>query len=62
MQRLIFFPALLIVEADPTDVQGSVLWVAAFVAAFVLNVLVAEARIRATRRKHVPRAYTPESV
>lgn len=60
-QRLIFFPALLIVEADPSDVQFSVLWVAAFVAAFVLNLLVAEARIRATRRRRVPRAYTPES-
>ena len=60
-QRLIFFPALLIVEADPTDGQFAALWVAAFVAAFVLNLLVAEARIRATRRSRVPRATTPES-
>jgi uncharacterized membrane protein len=60
-QRLIFFPALLIVDAEPTDVQFAALWVAAFVAAFVLNLSVAEARIRATRRSRVPRATTPGS-
>jgi uncharacterized membrane protein len=60
-QRLIFFPALWIVEADPADGQFAALWVAAFVAAFVLNLFVAEARIRATRRSRVPRATTPES-
>ena len=54
-QRLIFFPALLIFT-DPTKEQLSALWVAAFVAAFVLNVSVAEARIRATRRSGVPRS------
>jgi hypothetical protein len=43
-QRLIFFPALLIFT-DPTKGQLSALWVAAF----VLNVSVAETRIRATR-------------
>jgi len=59
-QRLIFFPALLMVEADPTDGQFAALWVAAFVAAFVLNLLVAEARIRATRRSRVQRATIPE--
>ena len=60
-QRLIFFPALLIVEADPTDGQFAALWVAAFVAAFVLNLFVAEARIRTSRRSLVPRAPTPGS-
>ena len=60
-QRLIFFPALLIVDADPTDGQFTALWVAAFVAAFVLNLFVAEARIRASRRSLVPRAPTPGS-
>lgn len=41
-QRLIFFPAIFIFEVDPTDGQFEALWVAAFVAAFALNVLVAE--------------------
>ena len=59
-QRLIFFPALLIV-ANPTDGQFEALWVAAFVAAFVLNLLVAETRIRATQGRSAPRAGTAQS-
>jgi uncharacterized membrane protein len=51
-QRLIFFPALLIFT-DPTKGQLSALWVAAFVAAFLLNVSVAETRIRANRSDSV---------
>ena len=56
-QRLIFFPAFLIV-GDPTDAQFERLWVTAFVAAFALNLLVAETRIRTTRRRRAPRATT----
>jgi uncharacterized membrane protein len=54
-QRLIFFPAMMIV-GDPTDVQFESLWVGSFVVGFALNVLVAEAWIRATRRSGVPGA------
>jgi uncharacterized membrane protein len=59
-QRLSFFPALLIV-GDPTDAQFERLWVTAFVAAFALNLLVAETRIRTTRRRRAPRATTAAS-
>jgi uncharacterized membrane protein len=48
--RLIFFPALLITTADPTDGLFGTLLVVALAVAFVLNASAAELWIRATRR------------
>jgi hypothetical protein len=51
--RLIFFPALLITMADPTDRRFGTLLAVALAVAFVLHVSVAEPWIRATRRSGV---------
>lgn len=50
MQRVIFFPALVITMAEPADEMFATLFVAALAVAFVLNASVAELWIRATRR------------
>ena len=47
--RLIYIPALLL-AADPTDAQISMLWNTSFAVAFVVHASVAELWIRATRR------------
>ena len=52
--RLIFFPALLITTADPTDGLFGTLLVVALAVAFVLNASAAELWIRATRRSGSP--------
>ena len=54
--RLIFFPALLITTADPTDGLFGTLLVVALAVAFVLNTSAAELWIRATRRSGSPTA------
>ena len=54
--RLIFFPALLITTADPTDGLFGTLLVVALAVAFVLNASAAELWIRATRRSGSPTA------
>jgi uncharacterized membrane protein len=56
--RLIFFPALLITTADPTDGLFGTLLVVALAVAFVLNASAAELWIRATRRSGSPTAST----
>jgi uncharacterized membrane protein len=56
--RLIFFPALLITTADPTDGLFGTLLVVALAVAFVLNTSAAELWIRATRRSGSPTAST----
>src|SRR5918993_214390 len=48
--RLIFFPALLITMADPTEKRFGTLLVMSLAVAFVLHAAVAELWIRATRR------------
>ncbi len=53
-QRLIFIPALLVV-ADPTQGQLQRLSAAAFLLAFAAPASIAEAWIRLTRKRHVPR-------
>jgi hypothetical protein len=53
-QRQIFIPALLVV-ADPTRGQLQTLSAAAFLLAFVAHASIAEAWIRLTRKRHVPR-------
>ena len=53
--RLIYIPAQLMVD-DLTDAQNAVLWDTSFAVAFVLNTLVAELWIRATRRGGILRA------
>jgi len=54
-QRLIFVPAFFLV-ADPTLEQTQAISAAAFLAAFVVHAGVAEAWIRLTRKRRVPRA------
>lgn len=54
--RLIFFPAILITMADPTDGLFGTLLVVALAVAFVLNASVAEFWIRVTRRSGSPTA------
>ena len=56
--RLIFFPALLITTADPTDGLFGTLLVVALAVAFVLNASAAELWMRATRRSGSPTAST----
>lgn len=58
--RLVFIPALIVV-GDPTDEQIAALSVASFTAAFVLHASVAEAWIRATRKRRVRGAPAPQS-
>jgi uncharacterized membrane protein len=53
-QRLIFVPVLLVL-ADPTEEQLRTLSAAAFLAAFVVHASVAEAWVRLTRKRGVPR-------
>src|SRR5215211_6430932 len=48
--RLIFFPALLIIMADPTEERFGTLLVVSLAVAFVLHASVAELWIRSTRR------------
>jgi hypothetical protein len=52
--RLIFFPALLICMAGPTDERFGMLLVVSLAVAFVLHTSVAELWIRATRRSGAP--------
>ncbi|HEY6712753.1 MAG TPA: DUF2306 domain-containing protein [Rubrobacter sp.] len=54
--RLIFFPAIMITMADPTDGRFGTLLVAALAVAFVVHASVAELWIRATRRSSAPKA------
>jgi uncharacterized membrane protein len=54
--RVIFFPALLITATDPTEELFGTLLAASLAAAFILNISVAEAWVRATRKSDVPRA------
>jgi uncharacterized membrane protein len=54
-QRVIFIPALLAV-ADPTQGPVAMLSAVSFLAAFVVHASVAEAWIRLTRKRRVPRA------
>jgi uncharacterized membrane protein YozB (DUF420 family) len=59
--RLIYIPALLIV-ADPTEAQNTVLWDTSFAVAFVLNTSVAEFWIRVTRGSGAPIARKVKAV
>ena len=54
--RLIFFPAIMITMADPTDGRFGTLLVAALAVAFVVHASVTELWIRATRRSSAPKA------
>jgi hypothetical protein len=54
--RLIFFPALLITMADPTEERFGTLLVVSLAVAFVLNAFVAALWIRSTRRSGPPTA------
>ena len=54
--RLIFFPALLITMADPTEKRFGTLLVMSLAVAFTLHAAVAELWIRATRRSGALRA------
>jgi uncharacterized membrane protein len=54
-QRVLFFPAIMITMADPTDGRFGTLLVAALAVAFVVHTSVAELWIRATRRSSAPK-------
>jgi hypothetical protein len=55
-QRVLFFPAIMITMADPTDGRFGTLLVTALAVAFVVHTSVAELWIRATRRSNAPKA------
>jgi uncharacterized membrane protein len=55
-QRVLFFPAIMITMADPSDGRFGTLLVAALAVAFVVHISVAELWTRATRRSSAPKA------
>ena len=55
-QRVLFFPAIMITMADPSDGRFGTLLVAALAVAFVVHISVAELWIRATRRSSASKA------